>query len=351
MGANVIDAFANSPPWWMTISGSVTGAPHGTNNLQPAAETDFAAYLATVVSNLTALDGIHFNFVTPINEPTGGWSYNSKKQEGCHMTPDQQVRMIAALSQELKKSASTSVIDGPEDYSEQDSVDDLNNYSRTALDSLALVSTHTYKADNPSGLQRAAASLGKPLWVAEYGDGDATGLTMAKRIHDDITGLRARAWVYWQVVDNGYGWGFLYNPLASPSSWRFTEKYEIYEKFYVMEQYTKFIRPGCNILSVNDANTLAAYDPMSTLTLVVFNKNSTNFNVTYHLTGFNRRALDVQNRRYFRTPFSEARIYRTSSTEKFESSDLTPIPNDTITAEIPAKTVVTFVLTRNYGSF
>ena len=33
LGANWVDAYANSPPWWMTVSGSVTGAVGGTNNL------------------------------------------------------------------------------------------------------------------------------------------------------------------------------------------------------------------------------------------------------------------------------------------------------------------------------
>jgi hypothetical protein len=100
-----------------------------------------------------------------------------------------------------------------------------------------------------------------------------------------------------------------------------------------MEQYSKFIRPGCNILTVNDTNTLAAYDPrQSTLALVVFNRNNTNFNITYHLTGFG-------------TAFLKAAAYRTSATEKVEPLAPTPIANQTLTAEIPAKSVTTFLLT------
>jgi hypothetical protein len=69
-GANYVEAFANSPPWWMTISGSVTGATNsGGNNLQTNYEAAFAFYLANVVSNLTVLDGVHFDTVTPMNEP------------------------------------------------------------------------------------------------------------------------------------------------------------------------------------------------------------------------------------------------------------------------------------------
>jgi len=56
-GVDHVEAFANSPPWWMTISGSVTGNTNG-NNLQTNYERAFAVYLASVVSNLTVVDGL-----------------------------------------------------------------------------------------------------------------------------------------------------------------------------------------------------------------------------------------------------------------------------------------------------
>ena len=147
------------------------------------------------------------------------------------------------------------------------------------------------------------ASLGRPLWVSEYGDSDGTGLTMARRIHDDITGMGARAWVYWQVVDNASGWGFLYNPLTTNSDGGFTTNYTINEKFYVMGQFSEFIRPGCNIISVNDTNTLAAYNPTnSTLVLVIINTGGSSFNVTNNLSAFTSLP-------------SQAAVYQTASGE------------------------------------
>ena len=48
-------------------------------------------YLATVVSNLTVLDGVHFNYLTPMNEPVGSaWNYTNESQEGCDMSRSQQ---------------------------------------------------------------------------------------------------------------------------------------------------------------------------------------------------------------------------------------------------------------------
>ena len=142
-----------------------------------------------MVSHLTVLDGVHFNYLTPMNEPTDAWEYDNGKQEGCHMSPRQQSRVVSALAAQLNISAPTVGIDAPEDYSEQDTINDFGSYSSGSLADVAPVTTHTYDANNPSGLKNEAARLGRPLWVSEYGDGDATGLIMAKRIHDDISGI------------------------------------------------------------------------------------------------------------------------------------------------------------------
>jgi O-glycosyl hydrolase len=336
LGANIVDAFANSPPWWMTVSGSVTGAVGGTNNLQVAYENAFAGYLATVVSNLTLLDGVTFNFITPMNEPTGSsWKYENGKQEGCDMSPDQQARVVNDLRAQLNAQAPTLGIDSPEDENEQSSINDLNAYTNGALANVALASTHTYGANNPAGLHSAALSSGKPLWVAEYGDGDGSGMTMAERIYNDVTQMKVRAWVYWQVVDNANGWGFLYNSLTTNSTGGFTTSYTINKKFYVMGQFSEFVRPGCNIISVNDNNTLAAFDPTnSNLVLVMINTNTISTNVTYSLSAFTSLP-------------SQVAVYQTCGSlgEYVSNLPSLPVSSGEFTASIPANSVTTFVLT------
>src|SRR5580698_4422469 len=97
-GVNLVDAFANSPPWWMCVNSNCVGNASATNNLQVNCETNFAVYLATVVSNLTVLDGDHFNYVTPMNEPNGSkWYSGSPSQEGCNMTPAMQSVVVGDL--------------------------------------------------------------------------------------------------------------------------------------------------------------------------------------------------------------------------------------------------------------
>jgi prepilin-type processing-associated H-X9-DG protein len=337
-GVNLVDAFANSPPWWMTVSASVTGAVGATNNLQVADQVLFAAYLANVVSNLTVLDGDHFDYVTPMNEPNGSkWTYGNT-QEGCNMSQAQQPTVVNDLRAALNLSLPAAGIDAAEDVDPYQSYSDLNAYSSTARNNLNLCTTHTYSETGNSTLASQARSLGKPLWVAEYGDNDGTGLTMAQRIHDDITGMDACAWVYWQFVDSAAGWGFLLNPLVAPTNSSFTTSYTINKKFYAMGQFSEFVRPGCQIISAGDAYTLAAYTSTnSTLVLVMVNTNSSGLNVTYNLADFGSRSWQVT-------------ATQTSASENLAALPAFIVTSQSFTAAIPAKSVTTFVLTTNFAA-
>src|SRR5215469_2145624 len=282
-GANLVEAFANSPPWWMCVNKNVDGNVYGTNNLDINYEVTFASYLATVVSNLTVLDGVHFDYVNPMNEPSQATT--NALQEFCHVSRDQQARLIGDLRATLNTNAPTAVVDAPGDIDEYQSYSDLTdaNYTATTFANLGLLSTHEYGSTSAS-LKGLAATKGKRLWMAEYGDNDATGMKMAHHIHDDITRLGASAWINWQVVDPT--WGLLANSLLATTNSNYNPNYTINEKFYVMGQFSEFIRPGYKIISVSDTNTLAALNPTnSTLVLVIAN-NTSNFNVTYNLASF-----------------------------------------------------------------
>ena len=113
-GANHVVAFANSPPDWMTESGSVTGSASGTNdNLREKFEAPFAEYIATIVSNLTVLDGVKFDTVTPMNEPAAHWWKLGNRQEGAHMSVPQQARMVNLLRAALDRHGSDATIVAP----------------------------------------------------------------------------------------------------------------------------------------------------------------------------------------------------------------------------------------------
>ena len=329
LGANRVVAFANSPPWWMTVSSSVTGSVGGTtDNLQTGRETNFVNYLATVVSNLTVLDGVHFDWVTPINEPTGTWWTYGGRQEGCYMEANQQARVVNELRLALASQKVIVGIDASEDTDEQDTINSINTYGASQTN-VALIASHTYGANNPTGIRDLAASLRKPAWISEYGDGDGTGMTMARRIHDDITGAWVRAWVYWQVVDNAGGWGFLFNPLDGTGNTAYT----INEKFYVMGQFSQYIRPGFQILNASDNHSLAAYNPTNqTLVIVAVNDTGSSLSLNYDLAGF--AALPAQ-----------VAVARTSATEHLTPLSAILTTNRTFAAALIPQSVTTFVLT------
>ncbi|HEY1790497.1 MAG TPA: glycoside hydrolase [Verrucomicrobiae bacterium] len=337
-GANLVDAFANSPPWWMCVNSNVDGANPPTNNLQVDCETNFAIYLATVVSNLTVLDGDHFNYLTPMNEPNGSkWNYTNESQEGCDMTPAQQARMINDLYAELKTDAPSVGIDAAEDVDPEQTYLDLtgySSYSSTALGDVALFTTHSYSFTGAANLKSEASSQKKALWLSEDGDNDGTGLTMARYIYNDIAVMGARAWCYWQVVDSSSGWGFFANSLLATTNSGYTPVYSINQKFYAMGQFSEFIRPGCNFLSVNDTNTLAAWNPANSNLVLVLVNNGSSFNVTYNLNDFPSEPWQVS-------------VSQTASGESMVTLPSPTVVNGQFTEAIPANSVTTFVLTTN----
>ena len=327
LGANRVEAFANSPPWWMTASGSVTGSTNGTtDNLLPRFEDAFASYLVNTVSNLTVLDRVTFDYLTPVNEPTSGWWKYGGHQEGCHIGPAQQARLVRLIHQHLVAAGMTNGIIASEDNSELETYNSLHAYRSADLNLVSLFATHTYTVNAPEELRRFAQIRYKPLWVSEYGDADASGLTMARRIQSDLTVMRAQAWVYWQVVDGTGGWTMIKNRENGDA------RHEPSEKFYVMWQFSHFIRPGCQLIGVNEAHSLAAYDPAGQkLTVVAVNDGTNALKVVYHLAAFAQTGTAVS-------------VTRTSKTEPGVSLADIALEGKGFTASLPAGSVTTFVI-------
>jgi hypothetical protein len=153
-------------------------------------------------------------------------------------------------------------------------------------------------------------------------------LQMSRQILTDLHGLHPTAWVYWQVVDSAGGWGFLKNSLADET----TTAYTINKKYYVMAQYSKFLRPGCRFLAITDPNSVAAYEMKSRrLIFVTTNSEDTETRVSYDLSAFTRLGSVVH-------------AYRTSPTEDLAPLPAVPLQNKQFVAVQPPKSVTTFVI-------
>lgn len=217
-------AFSNSPPWFMTESGSVTGAHDGGNNLRDDMYDAFATYLATVAARFASdasLAGtlLTFDAVTPLNEPVSSWWRYGNGQEGCHFDRDKQSQAVAAVGRALAAAAAppSLTVAGPEENSIDDSVESLLAYSADALAALRLVTTHTYNGASRSKLAAFASAHGQALWNSEYGTGSGPlqgGLQLGQRIAQDLNSLNCTVWTLWQVLDadntlSPSGWGLL----------------------------------------------------------------------------------------------------------------------------------------------
>ncbi len=96
--------------------------------------------------------------------------------------------------------------------------------------------------------------------------GDASGYTMAQEIIRDAKELQPNAWVYWQPVEPDvpeYGWGLInanYIDTRDQMSAEKTPLVRVNRKFYVYGQFTRYLRPGYQLIGIDEPNSIAAYD-------------------------------------------------------------------------------------------
>lgn len=339
-GVNITEAFSNSPPYWMTISGSVTGAVEGGNNLREDQYDAFADYLTEVVLHYRDQWGIIFRTLNPLNEPSSNWWKKGNIQEGCHFTVDKQAEIIQKTANSLvQKGLIGTNISAADDNSIDETVKSLNNYDDNTLNVIAQINTHSYHGSSMEELRTLAKGHGKRLWMSEYGTGgtephhheDMVSVQeLAERIMLDLSIMQPSAWIYWQAVEDegaNNNWGFIHADFGG------SEQYDITKQYYGMAHFSKFIRPGSLIIPTSDCRTLATYDKMSRqLVLVIRNERSAE-DKAVELTHFNYPDTAV------------AQMYVTSPAHNLEKLDDMHVPaNGQLTLNIGANSITTLVI-------
>ena len=330
-GVNQVEAFSNSPPWWMTVSGSVTGGQGGKDNLRPDKDAAFADYLAEVVGHFHDTWGVTFRDLEPLNEPSGGWHFggNNSNQEGCHIDRPHQNLIVGATIAALARRGLPTTTTASDEPSIGDGNKTFPFYDEAALRGLSKINVHSYGGGDRTQLSNFALSHGKDLWLSEDGDGDPSGLSMARNITDDLNGLHPSAWVTWQVVDAVGGWGFLKNPQLDET----TTAYTVNKKYFVMAQYSRFLRPGYRIIALDDPDSVAAWDAKAgRVVIITRNSGDTDRHVTYDLSRFTRLGARVT-------------AYRTSPTEDLAALPPVALAGRRFTATVAAKSVTTYIFT------
>ncbi len=279
-----VEAFSNSPPYFMTVSGCSSGSKSAiANNLKKNCITDFAEYLAHVSAYINNEMGIKISSLASMNEPfTYYWKAFSPKQEGCHVSPGKMQSVLLCETKKAIEKAGLSHID----ITASDETNTSLQYKAAkrltdeAWEAVDRVSTHTYSKATPK-IKKLCAEKNKSLWMTETDWSSVSGenagemgagLWLGYKIIEDLNTLKAEAWVIWQIMagyiskheykgrrdpeklpdlNEGY-WGVAFPDMDS-------EEIHLTQKYYSFGQFSRFIRPGMTLISI-DKNAISAYD-------------------------------------------------------------------------------------------
>lgn len=326
------EAFSNSPPWWMTHSGCVSGNTDGADNLKPAYFTKFAEYLADVAKHYKDTHKIAFRTIEPFNEPSAGWWKNNGGQEGCGFKSNQS-KMIKELGKQLvaKNLYPATRVSAGDETSLDQAVTQLRGYDDSAFLFLSQINAHTYSGwGSRAKLDSIARARKKNLWQSETGplnkgsDGSNIAMWMSNVIIQDLRQMKPNAWIDWQVGDPVGDWTTIKLD-HTRQSFSYTVRYHMHAAF------SRFIRPGSQIVESSDTNSVAAITPGGDLVVVIRNAATTTTNYTIDLSRFDAVGSSARIHR-FALPGSLARL-----------ADI-PISAKSFTISAPAQTITTIVV-------
>lgn len=341
----IVEAFSNSPPWWMTRSGCSAGSTEGNvTNLKSDMYDDFADYLTEVTKYYHDNLGITFQFLEPFNEPFSNWWKALGGQEGCYFGQLDQEKMIRELYSKLqaKNMLGYCKITSMDSNTLDECFSGISTYKTTGdiLSKLGKINAHSYFGGNTSrkSLASFANANNFKLWQSESGPLNTGGtneelfLIMAARIVKDIKEMKCEAWIDWQIAaDQSPVWGLIvgnYAESAHPVSKG--------DAYYIRSQFSRFIKPGYTIIDCKDPNTLAAVNPEGTeLVLVVCNETGSPVTHSYNLGAFVTAGPTIQ--RYRTGKVND------SYTEKLLKTSVT-LASNLLDYSAPKYSVTTFVI-------
>ncbi|MEK3761970.1 glycoside hydrolase [Paenibacillus sp. FSL P4-0338] len=396
-GVESLIAFVNSPPVWMTRSGHAQPDPEvGSSNLKEGSEAAFAAFLIEVLEHFKQ-EGLEFNYISPVNEPT--WDWNHAQQEASRYNNDDLKRVILELHAQLRASGLEAQISAPDGVEITSLLDDehyreftgsgvyssganslgLGKYREYIKDLLGdpvlkeavgnKIASHSYWSDYSHPGDDRLVKLRQLLdgnlkqydpeakyWVTEYcimGDygpgrdlGMEPALQVARTIHFDLTEADAAAWQWWTAVSKvDYKDGLLYTDYTQPGD----EQNILTSKIlWSLGNYSKFIRPGAVRIALSGLSQEAGsellgsaylHDEEQSMTAVLVNDSLEEKQVQLTLSGLGLKASAL--RSYVTN--AQLDLARGEDVAADAAADGTAAGEQVFQAVIPAKSVVTLV--------
>ncbi|TWV94020.1 glycoside hydrolase [Chitinophaga pinensis] len=351
--------FLNSPPVQLTTNGKAF-AHKGVSNIAPAQYDAMAVYVADAIHGIHKTTGVHFDFISPVNEPQ--WDWSDGNQEGCPYDNAQISAVAKSISKTLTaRKINTKILIGEAgkldylfstadkpakgkqvsaffDSSSPYYVGNLSNISRN-------IAGHSYFTTSPANVAvstretlaaAVAAVPGLGFWQSEYcilGDnaGEINGskrdygmdaaLYLATVIHRDLAIANAKAWQYWLAISPyDYKDGLIYIDKNKTDG-----DYHDSKMLWAMGNFSRFIRPGAQRIK-------AGLDGDSTLLVSAYR----NTDKSVCLVIINPSQQEVQ----LAAATTKGKISRLRSYVTSDAGNLQPVPvqNKII---IPARAVVT----------
>ncbi len=311
-GADIFEAFSNTPPFWMTKNGSSAGADDRRNNLQEDQYGYFAEFLSEVVKHFKEEWGITFRTLSLFNEPIACWWHEANNQEGCFFDTNHQIKLLEEVIQHLnEKEQNETSIAAPEGWSVFDSIYSYGSYGEEVKSYISQINTHAYSGDQKSRsvIRSIAEGEKKTLWMSEvscggteeHAHGDmSSAMELAKTICDYINDMGAHAWVYWQAVE---GEEVKLNHGLIHANFKGTEEYWLTKQYYVFGNFSKFIRRGAVIIDCKREDVITAFDEDNrTLIIVAVNSHTMDKELCFDLSFMNNSDIAIS---IFRTSVNE----------------------------------------------
>lgn len=283
-GVPYLLAFCNSAPVYFTKNGLATNTGRGgTINLKDDCYDDFGRFMANAIQGIEQHDGIHIDYISPVNEPDGHWNWLGPKQEGSPATNREVAHVVRELNKELtKKKLDTQIlVNESSDYRcllgthETDwqrgyeinsffTKDSTKTYLGNLKHVLPLVGAHSYWTNTPIPYMRearmqvhdACKRKGIRFWQTEicimgndeeigggggYDFSMKTALYVARVIHHDLVYANAESWSWWRAAGGNYRDGLL--RVYSNDGWK-TGWVADSKLLWVLGNYARFVRPG-----------------------------------------------------------------------------------------------------------
>ena len=369
-GSFVLEAFANSPPWWLTVSRCPQGNPDAFDAHYNLVSADYGAYADYLAEVLLAFRerGIGFDTLDPLNEPENPWGQRKDIyvhhpvcttgcQEGMHFgmkpprlpTPSLGL-LLGEVCSRLRAHAIGTRISVP-DGSNPSYTSALLALADPAPACLGQINTHMYGpmalTSGRKALSIEARTLSKRIWMSEFGTGGVasdmtSGLTYSSVIAADMRWLRPAAWVNWQAVEAVGGWGLFEAP-----TWPREGPVARTKRFSALEQYARFIRPGYQVLTTLDplddavherTQTMAAMDDLRhprRIVIVGTNSQVVRRRVVYDLASLGGQQLLTT---------ATVTRYRTTAAADMQRLGSAPLRATRLADDLPPGSITTYVI-------